>query len=86
LLATPIALFTPQNRPSGLLTLNLPSRDIDLVVYTKHAKDTEEKRRALYQFKSRLLNAGVARGSDINVVARARIPIIKFRVVPDLGW
>lgn len=54
--------------------LYLPGSDIDIVIISSHGR--LDKKSHLYQLSSRLRNSGI--GTNIEVIAKARVPIIKF--------
>jgi hypothetical protein len=68
-----------------MCTLTELHSDIDLVVHTRHATDLEERKRSLYQIKSRLQSAGVIFDQDAHVVTRVKVPVASFKVVSELG-
>jgi DNA polymerase sigma len=68
-----------------MCTLTELHSDIDLVVHTRHAIGLEERKRSLYQIKSRLQSAGVIFEQDAHVITRAKVPVVSFKVVSELG-
>ncbi|KAI0673903.1 hypothetical protein C8Q78DRAFT_1019773 [Trametes maxima] len=63
--------------------LYLPDGDTDLVITTPHPYDDETKKRVLFQLAALMRNAGVT--DHVQVVHRARVPVISFQTAPDLG-
>lgn len=62
--------------------LYLPQGDIDLVCVSD-AIATQNPRRVLYTLKTLIQTRGIA--DDVQVIAHARVPIIKFTTLPSLG-
>jgi hypothetical protein len=56
-----------------------------MTIKTRYADDIEERRRSLYQLRSRLQNAGLVSRDDSLVVGRAKVPLLKFKTVPQIG-
>ncbi|OSD00930.1 Nucleotidyltransferase, partial [Trametes coccinea BRFM310] len=63
--------------------LYLPDGDTDLVITTPHNYDDETKRRVLFQLAALMRNTRVT--DRVQVVPRARVPLISFTTMPDLG-
>ncbi|KAI0756184.1 Nucleotidyltransferase [Daedaleopsis nitida] len=63
--------------------LYLPDGDTDLVVNTAHPYDDDMKKRALFQLAALMRNTGVT--PHVQVIPRARVPVMSFQTVPDLG-
>ncbi|KAI0658403.1 hypothetical protein C8Q70DRAFT_878002, partial [Cubamyces menziesii] len=63
--------------------LYLPDGDTDLVISTPHAYDDETKKRVLFQLSALMRNSHVT--DYVQVVHRARVPVISFKTSPDLG-
>ncbi|KAI0354735.1 Nucleotidyltransferase [Trametes cingulata] len=63
--------------------LYLPDGDTDLVITTPHTYDDETKKRVLFQLAALMRNTRVT--DRVQVVARARVPVISFQTSPDLG-
>ena len=57
--------------------------DTDLVISTPHAYDDETKKRVLFQLSALMRNSHVT--DYVQVVHRARVPVISFKTSPDLG-
>ncbi|THH18618.1 hypothetical protein EW146_g2387 [Bondarzewia mesenterica] len=68
---------------SACTNLSLPHGDVDLVIETKYVVTAEDKKSALYQLRGRLRNDGIA--SDIQVNARARVPVLDLVSTPQSG-
>ncbi|KAI8981329.1 hypothetical protein BD414DRAFT_97463 [Trametes punicea] len=63
--------------------LYLPDGDTDLVITTPHSYDDEMKKRVLFQLASLMRNTRMT--DHVQVVARARVPVISFKTLPALG-
>ncbi|KAH9885462.1 hypothetical protein C8Q73DRAFT_717944 [Cubamyces lactineus] len=63
--------------------LYLPDGDTDLVISTPHTYDDETKKRVLFQLSALMRNSHVT--DYVQVVHRARVPVISFKTSPDLG-
>ncbi|CDO74406.1 hypothetical protein BN946_scf184867.g4 [Trametes cinnabarina] len=63
--------------------LYLPDGDTDLAITTPHNYDDETKKRVLFQLAALMRNSRVT--DHVQVVARARVPVISFTTMPDLG-
>ncbi|OBZ68490.1 Poly(A) RNA polymerase cid14 [Grifola frondosa] len=63
--------------------LYLPEGDTDLVITTYHEVDQSAKKRALFQLSALIKNSAVAH--DVQVIHRARVPLISFKTVSELG-
>ncbi|EIW63853.1 Nucleotidyltransferase [Trametes versicolor FP-101664 SS1] len=64
--------------------LYLPDGDTDLVITTPHPYDDETKKRVLFQLAALIRNTGVT-ANRVQVVPRARVPIMSFQTTPNLG-
>ncbi|PCH34395.1 Nucleotidyltransferase [Wolfiporia cocos MD-104 SS10] len=63
--------------------LYLPDGDVDLVMSLPRELDEDTRRRTLFQLSALLKNALVTQ--HVTVVLRARVPVISFETVPELG-
>jgi len=65
--------------PSGLY---LPTGDLDLVLCSDSVMEGNYPKysnsKSLWALKAMLINSGVARNNDIEVIAKARVPLVKF--------
>lgn len=59
------------------------TRDVDLVIETRHVETLDEKKRTLFQLRDRLRNDGIATATQVN--ARARVPVLSFVSTPESG-
>ena len=70
------------------LSRNLPlllsvRSDTDLVITTASSFDDETRKRSLFQLASLMRSAHIT--PYVQVIHRARVPVISFQTVPDLG-
>ncbi|RPD64718.1 Nucleotidyltransferase [Lentinus tigrinus ALCF2SS1-7] len=63
--------------------LYLPDGDTDLVIQTSEPFDDERKKSALFQLAAMMRNSRITR--YVQVIHRARVPVISFETQPDLG-
>ncbi|KAI0937395.1 hypothetical protein AcV5_005312 [Taiwanofungus camphoratus] len=63
--------------------LCLPDGDIDLVIVMPYELDHEAKKRSLFQLSAVLKSSLMTR--SVQVVHRARVPVISFETIPELG-
>ncbi|KAF7297391.1 Non-canonical poly(A) RNA polymerase PAPD5 [Mycena indigotica] len=68
---------------SAVTGLSLPGADLDLVMVTKEEISATEKKRAFYLITSMLKSARIS--DDVFFQARARVPIVKFKTLPEYG-
>ncbi|KAI0713180.1 hypothetical protein C8T65DRAFT_645797 [Cerioporus squamosus] len=63
--------------------LYLPDGDTDLVIRTSEPYDDERKKSALFQLAASMRNSRITR--YVQVIHRARVPVISFETQPELG-
>lgn len=61
----------------------LSGSDIDLVIVMPYELDHEAKKRSLFQLSAVLKSSLMTR--SVQVVHRARVPVISFETIPELG-
>ncbi|KAJ7054681.1 Nucleotidyltransferase, partial [Mycena amicta] len=68
---------------SAVTGLSLPGADVDLVMVTRDEISAPEKKRALSLISLTLKTARLS--TDVVFNARARVPIVKFKTLPEFG-
>ncbi|KAI0326768.1 Nucleotidyltransferase [Cubamyces sp. BRFM 1775] len=76
-------VLLPFDVPLGCLAEVFGGSDTDLVISTPHTYDDETKKRVLFQLSALMRNSHVT--DYVQVVHRARVPVISFTTSPDLG-